>query len=190
VEDPSARASYDMKLSSAFIILTAVTFAACAAKKTPPPQTVANAEAPPAVETPDQGPRLSDDEITQQLFTAVNKQRTANGLPTLLASPELATSAQEHSDRMVAGNFLSTRGADEPSAITRITSHGVKTLKLGENVVRIKTRPDHVADETVAIWMGAAADQKNVLSNAFTKAGVGVSHAADGNYYISEDFAE
>jgi uncharacterized protein YkwD len=91
---------------------------------------------------------------------------------------------------MVAGNFLSTRGADEPSAITRITSHGVKTLKLGENVVRIKTRPDHVADETVAIWMGAAADQKNVLSNAFTKAGVGVSHAADGNYYISEDFAE
>jgi hypothetical protein len=46
---------------------------------------------------------------------------------------------------MVAGNFLSTRGADEPSAITRITSHGVKTLKLGENVVRIKTRPDYVA---------------------------------------------
>jgi uncharacterized protein YkwD len=179
-----------MKFSSALLVLTAVTFAACATKKPQPPITTTSAAVPPSVEVPDQGPHLSDDEITAQVFAAVNKQRTANGLPALLASPELATSAQEHSDKMLAGNFLSTRGADEPSAITRITSHGVKTLKLGENVVRIKTRADHVAEDTVAIWMGAAPDQKNIVSTAFTKAGVGVTHTADGDYYVSEDFAQ
>jgi uncharacterized protein YkwD len=179
-----------MKFSSALIVLTAVTFAACASKKPAAPAPEAGAEVPPAVEMADQGPHLSDDEITRQVFEAVNKQRTANGLPALLASPELATSAQEHSDKMLAGNFLSTRGADEPSAITRITSHGVKTLKLGENVVRIKTRSDHVAEDTVAIWMGAAPDHKNIISTAFTKAGVGVTHTADGDYYVSEDFAQ
>jgi len=177
-----------MKFPSALIVLTALTFAACATKKPQPP--VAATEELPSVEVADQGPRLSDDEITRQVFEGVNKQRTANGLQPLLASPELASSAQEHSEKMLVGNFLSTRGADEPSAITRITSHGVKTLKLGENVVRIKTRPDHVADDTVAIWMGASADHKNIVSPSFTKGGVGVSHTADGNYYVSEDFAE
>jgi len=111
-------------------------------------------------------------------------------LTALLASAELAASAQEHSDRMVAGNFLSTRGSDEPSAISRITSHGIKTLKLGEDVVRIKTASDKVAEDTVAIWMGAGPDQKNILSSSFTKAGVGVAHSADGDYYVSEDFAQ
>jgi|SRR5271166_1254235 len=176
-----------MKLPRALLVLAILTLTACATKK---PASAPTPPVPVTVDTPDQGPQLSTDEITSQLFDAVNKQRTANGLPPLSASPELATSAQEHTDRMLAGNFLSTRGADEPSAITRITSHGVKTLHLGENVVRIKTRPDHVADETAAIWMGASADRRNIVSPSFTKAGVGVARAADGDYYVSEDFAQ
>lgn len=179
----------EMKLSSALIVLTAVTFAACASKS-PSRTIVGGPMPPPTVQAPDQGPQLSNDEIAKQVLEAVNKQRATNGLKPLTMSPELASSAQEHSDKMLSGNFLSTRGPDEPSVITRITSHGVKTLKLGEDVVRIKTRPDHVADETVSIWMGAAADRKNILSTAFTKTGVGVSRAADGDYYISEDFAQ
>ncbi len=145
---------------------------------------------PQAVEAADQGPQLSNDEIAKQLFEAVNKQRTANGLKPLARSPELTRSAQEHSDKMESRNFLSTRGADEPSAVTRITAQGVKTLKLGEDVVRIKTWPNRVADETVSIWMGAAADRKNILSIAFTRTGSGVRRAADGDYYISADFAQ
>jgi len=178
-----------MKLSSALVILTAVTFAACASK-TPPRTIVGGPMPPPTVETPGQGPVLANDVIAKQVFDAVNKQRVQNGLKPLDMSPELARSAQDHSDKMLAGNFLSTRGADEPSVITRITSNGVKTLKLGEDVVRIKTRSDHVADDTLSIWMGAAADQKNVVSTQFTKAGVGVSRTADGDYYVTQDFAE
>jgi uncharacterized protein YkwD len=178
-----------MKLSTALIILTAVTFTACASK-TPPRTIVGGPTPPPTVETPDQGPTLANDEIAKQVFDAVNKQRVQNGLRPLDFSPELARSAQEHSDKMLAGTFLSTRGPDEPSVITRITSNGVKTLKLGEDVVRIRTRSDHVADDTLSIWMGAAADQKNIVSTQFTKAGVGVTRAADGDYYVTQDFVE
>jgi len=145
---------------------------------------------PAAIQAAEQGPQLSSDEIAQQLFDAVNRQRTANGLKPFAMSPELTRSAQQHSDKMVSGNFLSTRGADEPSAITRITSQGVKTRKLGEDVGRLKTGPARVADETVSLWMGAAADRKNILSTAFTQTGIGIARAADGDYYISQDFAQ
>jgi uncharacterized protein YkwD len=179
-----------MKLSSALIVVTAVTFAACASKS--PPRAIVGGPMPPptTVQAPDQGPQLSNDEIAKQVFEAVNKQRTTNGLKPLEMSQDLARSAQAHADKMESGNFLSTRGTDEPSVVTRITSSGLKTLKLGEDVVRIKTRSDHVADETVSIWMGAAADRKNILSNAFTKAGVGVTRSPDGDYYVSQDFAQ
>jgi uncharacterized protein YkwD len=190
VSDLAAGAHHsDMKLPSALIVLTAVTFAACASKS--PPRAIVGGPMPqPTVQTADQGPQLSNDEIAKQLFEAVNKQRIANGVRPLEMSPELAKSAQEHSDKMLSGNFLSTRGADEPSVITRITSSGVRTRKLGEDVVRIKTRPEHLAEETVSFWMGAAADRKNLLSTAFTKTGIGVAGADADDYYISEDFAQ
>ncbi len=145
---------------------------------------------PPAVQTPDQGPQLSNDEVAKQLLDALNKQRTSKGLPPFESSPELAQSAQEHSDRMASGSFLSTRGPDEADAVTRITSHGVKTPNLGEDVGRLKTRPDRVADDTVSIWMSAAANRKNILSTTFTRIGIGVAHAPDGDYYVSADFAQ
>src|ERR1700693_1105879 len=112
-----------MKVSSALIFI-ALTFAACASK-TPPRTIVGGPVPPPTVEAEDQGPALSNDVIAKQVFDAVNKQRVQDGLKPLNFSPELARSAQEHSDKMVAGNFLSTRGGDEPSVITRITSNGV-----------------------------------------------------------------
>src|SRR5882672_4212435 len=115
-----------MKFSSALIVLTAITFTACASKS--PSRTIVGGPVPPPnVQAADQGPQLSNDEIAKQVFDAVNKERTKSGLQPLVVSPELTRSAQEHSDKMLAGNFLSTRGADEPSAVTRITSHGVKT---------------------------------------------------------------
>ncbi len=177
-----------MKLHSAFLFLTAIAFTACAAK-TPPP-VVSGAMIRPTVQTPDQGPGVASDEIAKQLFDALNKQRSTNGLPPLTMSPDLTRSAQEHSDKMVSGTFLSTRGSDEPDATARITSQGVKTLRIGEDVGRLKTRPDRVADDTMSIWMSAAANRKNILSSNFTRTGIGVAHAADGDYYVSADFAQ
>jgi uncharacterized protein YkwD len=145
---------------------------------------------PPAVQTPEQGPRLGHQEIAKQLFDALNKERANHGLPPLTDSPELTQSAQHHTDTMVSGAFLSTRGPQEPDPVTRITSQGVKTHKLGEDVGRLKTRPDRVADDTLSIWMSAEANRKNILSSTFTKTGIGVTHAPDGDYYVSADFAQ
>src|ERR1700690_1555990 len=126
-----------MRLSTALVILTAISLTACAGQKAS--QTEAGGQLPPqVVVAPEQGPQLSNDDIAQRLLEAVNKERASSGLKPLESSPDLARSAQEHSEKMMSGNFLSTRGTDEPSVVARITSRGVKTLKLGEDVVRIK----------------------------------------------------
>jgi uncharacterized protein YkwD len=177
-----------MKISSAIVVLAAIAFSACASNR--PPQIPGGPTAPPSVQAPDQGPQLSSDEIASQLFDGLNKQRTANGLQPLATSPELTRSAKAHTDKMVSGTFLSTRGTDEADPVTRITSQGMKTLKLGEDVGRLKTRPDRVADDTLSIWMGAAANRKNILSPTFTKTGIAVAQAPDGDYYVSADFAQ
>ena len=178
-----------MKISfSAILVLTAITLTACATRKA---SVVVTPPMSPVVKAPSEGPPMTNDEIAARIFEAVNKQRAANGLLPLEMSPVLARSAQSHSEKMLNGNFLSTRGADEPSVITRITSQGMSTVKLGEDVVRLNTWPTRVADETVTIWMGAASDRKNILSPAFTKTGIGIARAGTGaDYYISQDFAQ
>ena len=90
---------------------------------------------------------------------------------------------------MLAGAFASTKGADEEGATARIMSTGLKVTSLGENVVRIKARPDRIAAETVAIWMHMPADRKNRMSPDFTRTGIGIARHSDGDYYITQDFA-
>ena len=181
-----------MRTSSAIISAIAAvitTIALGCAAKTPPPQP-AGAPVPPAVQTVDQGPQVSTDEIASRLLTAINQRRATEGLPAFASTPTLADSAREHNAKMIDGKFLATRGADEADPVTRITSHGTKTLKLGEDVGRLKTRPDRVADDALSIWMAAAANRKNVLSSTFTKVGIAVALAPDGDYYITADFAQ
>jgi uncharacterized protein YkwD len=180
-----------MKIPNSFILPLALAFAACAGK-TPAPNPVTSAPPPQnaAAAASDQGPQVATEEIARQLLEALNQERTAHGLQPLTTSPELTQTAQQHTDTMVSGTFLSTRGPGEPDPVTRITSQGVKTRKLGEDVGRLKTRPDRVADETLSIWMSAAPNRKNILSPIFTKTGIGVTHAPDGDYYVSADFAQ
>ena len=67
----------------------------------------------------------------------------------------------------------------------------MKTLKLGENVVRIKTRPDHVADDTRGDLDGRLSkSQEYRLALVHQGRRSGLAHAADGDYYVSEDFAQ
>lgn len=66
-------------------------------------------------------PPLTDQDIEHQIFDAINSQRATSGLPPFAMSPELASSAQAHSERMLDGNFLSTRGPGEPSVVIRMT---------------------------------------------------------------------
>src|SRR5262249_34249052 len=139
--------------------LSAIGLSGCASR-----QPVAPVSASPErqIEQANQGPPLSADEIRSQVLEAVNGQRKSSGVQPLTTAPELASSAQAHSEKMMAGEFLSTKGGGEDGATARIMSTGIKTTNLGEDVVRLRTRSDHLAAETVAIWMNVPADRKNL----------------------------
>ena len=181
-----------MKLSRIWPVVLTIILAGCAkashsvstAPSTP------TAAAPPMQAPVNEGPQLTNDQVAQALFSAINDFRGKQSLPPFILSPQLAQSAQQHSDAMERGSFLSTKGADEQPVYARISSAGVKTMKIGENVVRIKTRSDKLADETLKIWMSAPPDHKNLVSSAFTKTGIGVTRASDGTYYVAQDYAQ
>lgn len=178
-----------MKLSSAVTLALAFALAGCASashKVTPPPPTQPST----AAATSTTAPQLSDEQIAQQLLDAINQERTRNHLKPLASSSELAKSAQEHSDTMQRGGFLSTKGESEEGVFARMTSAGVKATSIGENVLRLHARPDKLAGEAVGVWMNTPADRKNLLSASFIRTGIGVSRSPDGDYYITQDFAQ
>jgi uncharacterized protein YkwD len=177
-----------MKLFSALTLALAFTVAGCASAShtvTPAPPTQPGAQA----EANASQPQLSDEQIAQQLLEAINQERTRNHLQPLTLSPDLAKSAQEHSDAMQRGSFLSTKGESEQGVFARMSSVGVKATYIGENVVRLRARSDRLANEAVGVWMNAPADRKNMLSASFTRTGIGLSRSPDGDYYITQDFA-
>lgn len=185
-----------MKLSIALTFGLALAVAGCASAShhvTPPPATQPGAEvattAPPS--------QLTDQQITQQLFDAINRERQNNQLKPLTISSELSRSAQEHSDTMQRGAFISTKGESEQGVFQRMSSAGAfqqtssghtKTF-IGENVLRLRAKPDQLAAQSVGVWMSAPADRKNLLSASFTRTGIGLSRSSDGDYYITQDFA-
>ena len=178
-----------MKLSSALTMALAFAIAGCASAShsvTPAPPTQTNAAA--AENTA--ASQLSDEQISQQLLDAINQERAKNQLKPLTSSSELAKSAQEHSDTMQRGAFLSTKGESEQGVFARMSSAGVKTTYIGENVLRLRAKPEKLAEEAVGVWMNTPADRKNLLSASFTRSGFGVSRSPDGDYYITQDFAQ
>lgn len=182
-----------MRLSGLMVLALAVSLSACAraAHNTPPqseaqvpPQSVAQKPtAPPVTEIPTQ-------ELEKQLFKAVNDTRAQNGLRPLALSVGLTRSARQHSDTMANGAFLSTRLAGEQSVLDRMTAVGVTSKMIGENVLRLGAKPDQAVSETISTWMAREPNRKNLLGTAFTKTGIAITRGGEGDYYITEDFAQ
>lgn len=184
-----------MKLRSLIALALAVAISACArashietqpAQTGAPPQAQAPAEkptAPPVTEIPNA-------QLEKELFKTVNDTRAQNGLKPLALSVGLAKSARQHSEAMANGSFLSTRLAGEQSVLDRMTAVGVSSKTIGENVLRLGARPDQVVAETISTWLGRDASRKNLLSSAFARTGIAIARGNEGDYYITEDFAE
>ena len=182
-----------MRLRSALFLVPALALAACAStsSKYNPPATPPTA--PPIPTTGSAEPmtqRMQDGDIAKQISDYVNNERVQHGLKPFTEAPSLEKSAQTHSENMLSGNFLGTRGKDEPSVIIRMTNEGMHSTAIGENVLRLHENSHRVAPETLAIWTNTSADRANVLSRWFTKTGIGVTHDKEGDYYITQDFAQ
>lgn len=108
----------------------------------------------------------------------INRYRMGHGLSRLRIGYRLAAAAREHSRSMAASNALA-----HGSWLSRIRSHGVRALQVGEILAELPGSPRM----TLQAWL-ASPEHRQILSfRSFKRLGVGVVRAR-GMWWVTVDF--
>jgi uncharacterized protein YkwD len=118
-----------------------------------------------------------------QLFTALNHERAAQGLPALQWDNALALAARHHADRMTQANQLSHQLPSEPDLMARAKEAGARYSSIAENVA---VGPD--PSSIHAMWMRSPGHRANILSPELTAVGIAVERGSAGLFAV-QDFS-
>jgi uncharacterized protein YkwD len=135
----------------------------------------------------------------QDVLALINQARAQAGLPAYAASPGLDTSAARHTALMAGGCGLAHQCPGEPDLGARETVAGVQWTAAGENIGEggpVADTPAAIAQLAVGLTQGML-DEKppddghrlNILSSAFTQAGISVYRDSAGTVWMTQDFA-
>jgi len=125
--------------------------------------------------------------IEQRAHDLVNIERANNGLPALAMNSDVRAVARAHSEDMAANNYFSHTNLDDESPFDRLDKAGVPWRTAGENIGYNSGYADPAA-VAVDSWMNSDGHRANILTEAFTHAGMGVGRAPDGAYYFTQVF--
>src|ERR1700676_3677566 len=118
------------------------------------------------------------------LFDALNRERSAQGLPALQWDAALASAAREHAARMAQRNVLSHQLPGEPQVQVRATKAGARFTTIAENIA--------VAPNSATIhsaWMQSPHHRENILDPELNGVGIGVVKGTDGLFAV-QDFSQ
>jgi uncharacterized protein YkwD len=118
------------------------------------------------------------------LFEALNRERTALGLPSMQWDEALASSALEHAVRMAQRNTLSHQLPGEPAVQVRATQAGARFSLIAENIA--------VAPNSATIhsaWMQSPHHRDNILDPELNVVGIAVVKGSDGLFAV-QDFSQ
>ena len=164
----------------------------------PPATSAAPTPAGPASSAPAASP-AGQSAADQQVLALINQARAQAGLPAYTISSGLDTSAARHTSVMAGGCGLSHQCPGEPDLGARESAAGVHWTAAGENI----GEGGPVADTSAAIAQMAVGltqsmlDEKppddghrlNILSSAFTHAGISVYRDSSGTVWMTQDFS-
>src|SRR5262249_2042120 len=137
----------------------------------PPPTT-----APPPPPPPPPPPGCSGG---SGVIGAMNPDPPAAGRPGLCADGQLGGLAQNRASQMAA-----TQSLVHQNIGALIGSTGFSTM--GENIL---DGPGNMSvSQMEAAWMASAPHRANILSGAFSAAGVGIAYSSDGRVWVCVDF--
>ena len=151
--------------------------------------------------------------LEMAMWEKVNRDRTSpsvrdetKGLARPLDWDEkLAAIAREHSQEMAATGSFSHRGVDGSAPMTRVSKAGIRWLATGENIAKIDlgsgfvpvsetTANNQVVTKAEMLFMDEPKfrpnHRGNILNPAYNHVGIGTARAADGSFYITQEFAE
>jgi uncharacterized protein YkwD len=135
----------------------------------------------------------------QQVLALINQARAQAGLPAYTISSGLDTSAARHTSVMAGGCGLSHQCPGEPDLGARESAAGVAWTAAGENIGEggpVADTPAAIAQMAVGLTQRML-DEKppddghrlNILSSAFTHAGISVYRDSSGTVWMTQDFS-
>ena len=129
-------------------------------------------------------------QLEREAFSLINRQRAAQGLPSLLWSEEVARVARIHSQNMANYKFFSHQGLDGRMVNDRADSVGLnKWRAISENIAFMRGYANPV-EFAVQKWMESPGHRRNLLGQSWRETAVGVAIAPDGSYYFTQVFLE
>src|SRR5437868_6378355 len=130
-------------------------------------------------------PRLVAADPAADVYTLVNQQRAANGLPPLARNSHLDQSASSFAAQMANQGFFSHTGLDGSTPLTRMQAAGYTNVLIwGENIAA--GQPD--AASVMAAWMNSPGHAANILSSSYRDIGIGVAYGGPYGIYWVQDF--
>lgn len=143
-----------------------------------PPVTLPPVTLPPAA-TP--GPATAVADAAQRLLDLANGERQRAGLGQLTSREDIAAIALAHSQEMAQAGDIFHSTSFFASAVKNLLNAGVR----GENVAY-----NSDLDVAHARLMASAGHRANLMNPSFSAVGFAVVRAADGRYFITQDFIQ
>jgi uncharacterized protein YkwD len=113
------------------------------------------------------------------VLAAMNGDRAANGLGALCGNGQLSGIAQNWANWMAANGSLTHQDLNGVIGSTGFSA-------MGENIL---VGPSSLsAGQMEAAWMASSEHRANILSGAYSAAGVGVAYSSDGRVWVAVDF--
>ena len=129
--------------------------------------------------------RLGTEEIENELFNLINRERAKQGIPILHISKSLIPLARDHSRDMAARSDLTHISSDAKSYAERLQEAGLFFKGTGENVAFSQSfLPEAIHNS----FMQSKGHRENILDPRFDSVGIGVFLREDEGYYITQDF--
>jgi uncharacterized protein YkwD len=120
----------------------------------------------------------------RSLFDALNRERTAQGLPALQWDESLAAAARQHATRMAQQNVLSHQLPGEAPVQDRATRAGARFSLIAENIA-LAPNPATIH----SAWMQSPHHRENILDPQLTEVGIAVIKGGDGLFAV-QDFSQ
>ena len=148
--------------------------------------------AAPVLGVPNHAAALIDGHYTTASLSAqersagnlLNSDRAAYGLAPLTLDPELCRIARIKSEDMRDNNYFAHESPTYGKVSAMLRHFGYAFSGAGENIAHHAT-----VDKAQAAFMSSDGHRRNVLSSAWTKAGVGVCTDRNGFVYVTQIFA-
>ncbi len=150
----------------------------------PPVEKSAPAPAPAPVENNNTPVSSSNLSYEQKVVELVNVERQKAGLPTLQMDSAISNVARAKSKDMAVNNYFAHQSPTYGSAGDMLRQFGIKWSAWGENIAAGQRTPETV----VNAWMNSPGHRANILSNNFSKIGVGYETNSSGRPYWTQIF--